>query len=71
MFKYYLDGKLVRTSKTHDNYAFALVVELPTGKKIVKACSSTINGASRDYSYYRNRFVESVKVYVAPLEKKI
>lgn len=68
MTKYYLDGQLIRTSK-NDNYNFALVVELPDGTKIVKACSSTIKGASKDYNYYRNRFFDTVKVYVSPIQK--
>lgn len=66
MTKYYLDGELVRTSKTHNNYQFALVLEYPNGKKVVKTCSATITGASRDYNYYKNR---GYNVYVAPITK--
>lgn len=66
MTKYYLDGQLVRTSKTHDNYAYALVIELSSGKKIVKACSSTVTGAGRDYNYYKNR---GYNTYITPIEK--
>lgn len=66
MTKYYLDGELIRTSKTHDNYKYALVVELRNGKKVVKTCSATIEGASRDYNYWRRY---DYNVYVAPITK--
>ena len=69
MTKYYLKGQLVRTSKTHDNYKYCLVCEFPNGKLVVKCCSSTINGAGRDYNYYRNYYNPYVKVYIDELEK--
>lgn len=66
MTKYYLNGQLVRTSKTHDNYKYALVCERSNGEKIVRSCSATIQGASRDFNYWNSR---SFKVYIAELTK--
>lgn len=72
MTKYYYNGQLVRTSKTHNNYEWALIVELPSGKIIVKACSSTFKGASKDYNYYCNRLRGTqAKVYIDKLEKRL
>ena len=66
--KFYYKGQLIRTSKTHE-YKWALIRELPDGSIKALACSATQQGAGKDYNYYRKRYLDHVKVYVAPLDK--
>ena len=80
MYKYYYQGKLIRTSKTRSNYTHALFVEYVDryGDTVIKcmACSSKAGLLLRQFNETRKTYCgllskfnnEPVKVYVDAIQ---
>lgn len=67
MFRYYYENKLVRTSETHGDYRFCVVLEMPNGDKRVKNCSSKRENLERHVDHFNKRYNGIIKVYIDEL----
>lgn len=67
--KYYYKGQLIRTSKTHNDYKYAVVAHVGDAIKCV-SCSATRNGVERTMRNYCNgRAWEIVELEKEDVEK--